>query len=71
MDFILGLPKSHLMSVILVVIDRLTKYAHFMVLAHSFSATKVAELFMNTMVRLHSWREEIISNRDTIFMSTF
>ena len=55
------------MSVILVVVDRFTKYAHFITLGHPFSATKVAELFMNTVVRLHGWPEEIISDKDTIF----
>jgi len=47
MDFITGLPKSHVMSVILVVISRLTKYAHFIALGHPFSAAKVVELFNN------------------------
>ena len=67
MDFITGLPKSHGMSVILVVVDRFTKYAHFIALGHPFSAAKVAELFMNTVVRLHGWPKEIISDRDIIF----
>ena len=69
MDFITGLPKSHGMSVILVVVDRFTKYAHFIALGHPLSA--LAELFMNTVVRLHGWPEEIIPDRDTIFLSTF
>lgn len=47
-------------------IDRLTKYAHFIALAHPFSAAKVAQLFMNTVVRFHSWLEEIIHDRDRI-----
>jgi len=59
--------KSHGMSVILVVVDRFTKYAHFIALGHPFSAAKVAELFMNTVVRLHGWPKEIISDRDIIF----
>ena len=36
MDFIKGLPKSEGMDTILVVVDRLTKYAHFLPLKHSF-----------------------------------
>jgi hypothetical protein len=42
MDFIEGLPFSHGYSMILVVVDRFTKYGHFLYLSHSFIATKVA-----------------------------
>ena len=44
MDFIDGLPKSQRMDVIMVVVDRLTKYVHFIVLSHPYSAAKVAHL---------------------------
>ena len=71
MDFIVGLPKSNGMTVIFVVCDRLTKYAHFLPLAHPFGAAKVAQLFMDNIVRLHGWPSEIISDRDSIFMSAF
>jgi hypothetical protein len=53
MDFIQGLPKSRGKEVILVVVDRLTKYAHFIPLAHPYSVQTVADAFMNTIIKLH------------------
>ena len=46
MDFITGLPKSEGRSIIMVVVDRLTKYAHFCALSHPFKASTVATIFM-------------------------
>ena len=42
MDFIIGLPKSEGKSVIMVVVDKLTKYAHFCALSHPFKANTVS-----------------------------
>jgi hypothetical protein len=47
MDFITGLPKSGNKSVIMVVVDRLSKYAHFCALPHPFTASTVAQIFMD------------------------
>ncbi|KAH9330517.1 hypothetical protein KI387_002625, partial [Taxus chinensis] len=53
MDFITGLPKSEGKNVIMVMVDRLTKYAHFCALAHPFAASTVASTFMDTVQKLH------------------
>jgi hypothetical protein len=69
MDFIQGLPKSRGKEVILVVVDRLTKYAHFIPLAHPYSVQTVADAFMNTIIKLHGPPASIVSDRDSIFTS--
>ncbi|PKI54887.1 hypothetical protein CRG98_024718 [Punica granatum] len=59
MDFIEGLPKSGGKEVIFVVVDRCTKYAHFMALAHPYSATIVAQVFLDNVFKLHGMPESI------------
>jgi hypothetical protein len=71
MDFIEGLPKSNGFEVILVIVDRYTKYAHFLPLKHPYNATQVAELFLDNVVKLHSLPSSIVSDRDKIFTSNF
>lgn len=44
-DFIVGLPPSNGFTVILVVIDRLSNYAHFIPLKSSFTSQQVTEIF--------------------------
>ena len=66
MDFITGLPKSEGKSVIMVIVDRLTKYAHFCALSHPFKASTVATAFMETVQKLHGSPKIIISDRDPI-----
>ena len=70
-DFIVGLPKSNGKTIILVVIDRYTKYAYFVALRHPINAAKIAQVFIDTIVKLHEWPSEIVSDRDPIFMSKF
>ncbi|KAM3269489.1 putative protein isoform X1 [Capsicum chacoense] len=53
MDFIDGLPKSHGYEVILVVVDRLRKYGHFLPLKHPYTAQSVAHVFLDNIVKLH------------------
>ena len=69
MDFIEGLPKSKGKDAILVVVDRLTKYAHFLALSHPYSVEQVVEIFMNNIHRLHGMPMAIIIDRDRIFTS--
>jgi len=71
MDFIEGLPKSNQYSVIMVVVDRLTKYAYFIPVSHPYSATKIANLFSQNVVKLHRLPNNIISDRDLTFTSKF
>uniref|UniRef100_A0A0A9BXC1 Uncharacterized protein n=1 Tax=Arundo donax TaxID=35708 RepID=A0A0A9BXC1_ARUDO len=69
LDFIEGLPRCNGFTVILVVIDKFSKYAHFLPLAHSFLALQVAQVYFNNVYKLHGLPEVIISDRDCIFTS--
>lgn len=71
MDFIEGLPVSESCDTILVVVDRFTKYAHFLALKHPFSANTVAKLVMDQVVKLHGMPKTIVSDRDKVFTSVF
>lgn len=70
LDFIEGLPKSQGYDTILVVIDKFSKYSHFLPLAHPFSALSVAHLYFNNVYKLHGLPEALLSDRDRIFTST-
>jgi hypothetical protein len=71
MDFIEGLPKSEGKEVILVVVDRFSKYAHLIALAHPYSALTVTKVFMEHVYKLHGMPATIVSDRGSIFLSQF
>jgi hypothetical protein len=71
MDFIEGLPQSGTANAILVVIDKFTKFAHFLPLKHPYIASSVAKLFMDNVYKLHGLRSAIVSDLDKIFTSHF
>ncbi|KAA0036674.1 pol protein [Cucumis melo var. makuwa] len=72
MDFITGLPKTLKgYTVIWVVVDRLTKSAHFVPEKSTYTASKWGQLYMTEIVRLHGVPVSIISDRDARFTSKF
>jgi hypothetical protein len=71
MDFIEGLPPSNGCSIILVIVDRFTKYSHFFALKHPFSVVSIAQLFLDNIVKLHGVPKTIMSDRDMLFTNTF
>ncbi|KAA3479823.1 Retrotransposable element Tf2 [Gossypium australe] len=64
LDFIKGLPNSKGKTTILVIVDRLTKYGHFIALTHLYIATTVAQVYLDQMYKLHGAPESIVSYRD-------
>ena len=72
MDFIIGLLKivrQH--DSIMVIVDMLTKAAHFIPMKSTFSASDVAQVFIRDVVRLHGVPRKIVSDRDAKFTSKF
>ena len=51
--------------------DRLTKSAHFLPVGKKYKLDKLAELYVNEIVRLHGVPESIVSDRDPRFASKF
>jgi IS30 family transposase len=71
LDFIVGLHSFHSNTVILVVVDRFSKAAHFGMLPTHHTASKVADLFAKMVTKLHGMPKSIVSDRDPIFISKF
>ena len=71
MDFVEGLPKSQMKDVILVAVDRFTKFVHFVALSHPYTSSKVASFYMHHVFKLHGMPTSIVSDRDPIFTFHF
>jgi hypothetical protein len=72
MDFIVGLPRTQVRcDSIWVIVDRLTKVAHFIVVKTTYSGAKLAELYMSRIICLHGVPKKIVSNRGFQFTSMF
>jgi hypothetical protein len=71
LDFIEALPRVNEKSVILSVVDRFSKYCHFIALGHPYTAESVAQAFFADIIRLHGMPQSMVSDRDPVFTSTF
>lgn len=71
MDFIEGFPKSKGKDTIRNIVDRFSKYAHFLSLTHPFNVVQVAKLFMTNVYKLRGLPTIIVSDRYKVFLSLF
>jgi hypothetical protein len=70
-DIVEGLPLSGSYNCILMVVDRYTKYAHFVPLRHPFTAVVVAKAFLDNVYKFYGLPKSIMSDMDKIFTSRF
>ena len=70
LDFVEGLPRSAQCNSILVVVDKFSRYAYFIPLAHPFTAMQVAVLYMNNIFKLYGLPVALVSNKEKVFTST-
>lgn len=70
MDFI-EVPVSNGCHSILVVVDRFTKFAHFIPLKHPYTAQHVASVFLDRVASIYGLPKTMVSDRDAIFTSQF
>jgi transposase InsO family protein len=72
MDFVVGLLlTSHRQNAILVIVDKLTKSAHFILVRDTYDVTDVERVFVSGVICLHGIPKNIISDRESRFTSSF
>ncbi|KAL6956543.1 hypothetical protein U1Q18_052838 [Sarracenia purpurea var. burkii] len=72
MDFVIGLPRTHKgNNSVWVVVDRLTKTAHFLPVKNTYTIDQLAKIYLREIVRLHGVPATIVSDRDPKFVSRF
>ena len=71
MDFIVGLPESNGFNSILVVVDRLSKMAHYIPTTEEVTSEQVARLFFDKIFKHHGIPDSLVSDRGTQFTSRF
>ena len=72
MDFVVGLPRTYKnFDSIWVIVDRLTKSAHFIPINIKYSLDRLTSLYISEIVRLHGVPTSIVSDRDPRFTSRF
>lgn len=71
MDFITHLPLTHNKSTIWVIVDRLTKFAHFIALPLAFTTPTLGPIFISEIYRLHGAPKTIVNDCDKVFVSQF
>ncbi len=73
MDFVTGLPALRnsvtklMYNAILVIVDRLTKYAEIILFRNDYTAEQLRYIILNRLVQYHSILKTIISNKDKLF----
>lgn len=71
MEFVTSLLKVQNKDYIFVVVDHLTKYAHFMAMSSDFKAPQIADMFFKEVCRLNGPPRNIVSDRDNHFLNLF
>lgn len=70
-DFVEGLPVVQAKSVVMVVVDRLTKFAHFYAVKHPYTVQQIAQILFMEVLKLDGVSKSIVSDRNRVFLSEF